>query len=521
MSVAPLSFSMHPAARVDLSAPAPHTTPPWVGDVTLPALQPLDGDLRADVCVVGAGIAGLSVAYVLARAGKTVAVLDDGPIGGGETARTTAHLSCVLDTRYVDLEHLHGRDRTPLIAESHGRAIETIESIIERERIACDFRRLDGYLFAAADGDPSALEAERAAAVRAGIRDVAWVDRAPHLPFDTRRCLRFPRQAQMHPLRYLGGLAEAVVRHEGRLVAAHATRISHDSAVVVETTSGHTVTATDVVVATNTPVNDRITIHTKQAPYRTYVIAAEIEAGSVPLALYWDTADPYHYVRVQSENEERHVLLVGGEDHFVGQADDGAIRFARLEAWAQARFPSLGRTLFRWSGQIMAAIDGIGFIGKNPGEEHVYVATGDSGSGLTHGTIAGLLIGDYILGRANPWAAVYEPGRITPRAALTFTRESLHVAAGYTRWFAGGWQSLGEIAPGCGAVLQRGLAKVAVYRDERGVLHERSAICPHLGGVVVWNDVEKSWDCPCHGSRFDTNGQVMHGPANTDLGEVS
>jgi glycine/D-amino acid oxidase-like deaminating enzyme/nitrite reductase/ring-hydroxylating ferredoxin subunit len=319
-------------------------------------------------------------------------------------------------------------------------------------------------------------------------------------------------------LRYVAGLAEAVRRAGGTIVGGHVVRIE-GTPVVVETTSGNAVTADAVVVATNTPINDRITMHTKQAPYRTYVIAAPLPRGSVPPGLYWDTADPYHYLRLQPHDDARDLLIVGGEDHHTGQGDASRAPFERLEAWAHARFEALGPVMHRWSGQIMASIDGLGFIGRNPGDAgNVFIATGDTGNGLTNGTIAGLLLADLIAGRSNPWTEVYEPARITPRAAWTFAKESLHVAAGYARWLTPArTQAHAELAPGHGAVLQRGLRKVAVYRDERGGLHELSAVCPHLGGIVVWNDVEKSWDCPCHGSRFDTNGCVLNGPAASGL----
>lgn len=505
------------------AARSPHgTTSVWMGTAALSHPEPLADDHTADVCIVGAGIAGLTTAYLLIREGRKVIVLDDGPIAGGETARTTAHLSNVLDCRYVALERLHGADRTPLIAESHARAIDRIESIVTRERIACDFRRVDGYLFAGDGDEPADLERERGAALRAGL-SVEWVPRAPLLPFDTGRCLRFPNQAQFHPLRYLAGLATAVRREGGRIFGTHATRFVGAPRGLVETTSGHTIAASDVVVATNSPVNDLITMHTKQGAYRTYVVAGRVPAGRIPPALYWDTAEPYHYVRLQPEDDAHDLLIVGGEDHHTGQADDATARYERLEEWARARFATFGSIAYRWSGQIIESIDGIAFIGRNPGDsQHVYISTGDSGNGMTHGTIAGLLIADLIAGRPNRWAALYDPARITPGAALEFTKENLHVAAGYARWIALGLRkSVDAIPPGCGAVVQRGLRTIAAYRDEHGTLHERSAVCPHLGGRVVWNEGEQSWDCPCHGSRFDAFGRVINGPANTDLGETS
>jgi Rieske Fe-S protein len=267
-------------------------------------------------------------------------------------------------------------------------------------------------------------------------------------------------------------------------------------------------------------VNDRVAIHTKQAPYLTYVIGAPVPRGSVARGLYWDTPDPYHYVRLQrSEAEGDEVLIVGGEDHKTGQADDQAERHARLEAWARDRFPMMRDVRFRWSGQVMETIDGLAFIGRNPRDEpNVFIVTGDSGMGMTHGTVAGILLTELILGREHPWATLYDPSRETLGAAGEFARENLNVARQYGDWLTGGdVGSAEEIRPGTGAVVRRGLTKVAAYRDEQGALHECSAVCPHLGCIVAWNDAEKTWDCPCHGSRFDRLGKVMSGPANRDL----
>jgi Rieske Fe-S protein len=288
------------------------------------------------------------------------------------------------------------------------------------------------------------------------------------------------------------------------------------------------------VVATNVPVNDLLAIHTKQAPYMTYVIAAKVPRGSVPRALYWDTGPvstmrhpvPYHYVRLQkleSKTDSRHeLLIVGGEDHKSGQEHDTEERHIRLEEWARERFPMIEDIEFLWGGQVMETIDGLAFIGRNPMDSrNVFVATGDSGMGMTHGTIAGMLLTDLILGRENEWAALYDPTRKTLRAAGAYATENLNVAAQYAGWLTGGdVSSVDQIAPGSGAILRRGLTKVAVYRDEKGKMHERSAVCPHLGCIVQWNPAEGSWDCPCHGSRFNKMGDAINGPANSPLAKV-
>ena len=279
------------------------------------------------------------------------------------------------------------------------------------------------------------------------------------------------------------------------------------------------------MVATNSPVNDRYVIHTKQAAYMTYVIGARVPRGSVTRALYWDTPNPYHYIRVESvrgDQNEHDVLIVGGEDHKTGQADDANKRFAALERWTRARFPMIEEVEFQWSGQVMEPVDSLAFIGRNPMDElNVFIATGDSGNGMTHGTIAGILLTDLISGRENAWETLYDPTRKTLRALPKFAQENLNVAAQFTDLVtAGDVDSLDEIKPGQGAIIRRGSKKVAVYRDEAGAIHQRSAVCVHLGCVVDWNSKEKTWDCPCHGSRYAADGKVFQGPANSDLPPV-
>lgn len=496
----------------------------WTATAKLPSYAPLTTDTAADVCIVGAGIAGLTTAYLLTQVGKSVVVLDDGAIGSGMTGMTTAHLVNALDDRFFELERMHGERGSRLAAESHSSSIDQVEQIVSRERIACDFARVDGYLFLAPEHDEKFLDRELAAVHRAGLHNVARIARAP-IAFDTGPCLRFPSQAQFHPLKYLAGLAEAVERGGGKIYCGtHATEIQGGHDAHVETQLGRTVTAGAIVVATNTPVNDRVVVHTKQAPYMTYVIGALVPGGSVPQALFWDTGDPYHYVRIQPGVDGAHdLLIVGGEDHKSGQADDIDERHARLETWTRERFPVMREVAYRWGGQVMEPHDGLAFIGHNPlDHENVYTVTGDSGNGMTHGTIGGMLITDLILGRHNPWKSLYDPGRVTLRATATFTKEAVNMAAQYADWVTPGDVSeAGQIERDSGAVVRRGAVKVAVYRDASGALHERSAICPHLGCIVAWNPSEKTWDCPCHGSRFDRFGEVINGPANVGLPKVT
>ncbi len=495
----------------------------WMATADVPTEKPLAESIDADTCIVGAGIAGLSVAYFLAKAGKKVVVLDDGPIASGQTRRTTAHLSNALDDRYYEIIRVRGEDAARLAADSHTAAIDAIEKAVADESIACDFARLDGYLFLGGDSTEHELDKELDAAHKAGLTRVEKLARPAINGFDPGVALRFPGQGQFHVLKYLSGLVRAIEKLGGAVyTGTHVEKIEPGPPAKVHAKDGPVVSAASVVVATNTPINDMVAIHTKQAPYITYAIAARVPRGSITPALYWDTADPYHYIRLEPMEGGDDALIVGGEDHKTGQARDGDERYKRLEAWARERFPSMGAVEYRWSGQVMESIDGLGFIGRNPGDaEHIYIATGDSGMGMTHGTIAGLLISDLILKRPNAWVDLYDPARKPIGAAGDFVTENLNVAAQYADWITGGdVSSVHEIPKGQGAVIRRGLKKVAVYCAEDGTLHERSATCPHLGCVVQWNPTETTWDCPCHGSRFDRHGTVINGPANVDLEEV-
>jgi glycine/D-amino acid oxidase-like deaminating enzyme/nitrite reductase/ring-hydroxylating ferredoxin subunit len=487
--------------------------------------QALKKDAKADICVVGAGIAGLTTGYLLALEGKSVIVIDKNSAGQGETINTSAHLSNEIDATYLEISRLHGEKGARMAAESHTTALSKIESIVGTEGIKCDFLRVDGYLFPGPDDSESTLDDELKAAQRAGVKVSKEQGKLPIL-LDVKPYLRFFEQAQFHAGKYIVGLAHAFKRAGGKYYAkTEAKEIKGGEPATVTTTKGQTITADAVVVATNTPVNDWVTMHTKQAAYRTYVIGVEVPLGAIPHALYWDTEKPFHYVRVQrivEGKKTRDILIIGGEDHKTGQMEELESRYARLLSWGRTHIPGLPDPEFRWSGQIMDSVDGLAFIGRNPSDEpNVFIATGDSGVGLTHGTIAGMLITDMIMGRDNAWSILYDPARKSPLAALTFAKENLNVATQYASWLTPGEvANADEVQPGGGAVIRRGLSKIAVYRDQSGNLHERSAVCPHLGCIVAWNTTESSWDCPCHGSRFDPDGKVLNGPALSPLAEV-
>ncbi len=507
-----------------------HTTSTWMPDVDVPRYPPLSGDAECDVCVVGAGIAGLTTAYLLAKAGQRVIVLEDGPaIADGESARTTGHVASANDDYYADIERAHGAAAARLVAESFVAAVDRMEAIVREEGMdAGTFERVDGYYFLGKGDAVKTLDDELHASHRAGIADTERVERIPGAPFDSGPALRFPRQGQVHILKYLAGLARAIERLGGEIFCStHAAELTDGTPCTVQVTQGHTVTARALVVATNTPVNDRFEMHTKQAPYRTYVISARVKRGAVPPALYWDTEDPYHYARLkeafptgQGESGDTDLLIVGGEDHKTGQADDMDERFRRLEAWTRERFPIEG-VEERWSGQVQEPGDYLPYIGLNPVDKHLYIATGDSGNGMTSGTIAGILLTELITRGDHPWAKIYAPSRKPVQSIETikeFVKENVNVAAQFLDWVApSDAKSADEIRAGEGAVMRRGAKPVAVYKRADGTVVERSAICPHLGCVVHWNTLEKSWDCPCHGSRFAAEGAVITGPSRVGL----
>jgi glycine/D-amino acid oxidase-like deaminating enzyme/nitrite reductase/ring-hydroxylating ferredoxin subunit len=498
----------------------------WYDTASVPSRPPLKDHVATDVCVVGAGIAGLSVAYRLAKAGKRVVVIDRGQVGGGETGRTTAHLANAIDDRYLALEKAVGAKGARLAAESHTAAIDFIDATVRAEGIDCDFARLDGWLFRAAGDEPDVLEAELEAARRAGLDRVTLEPATPIRGWNVGPALRFPAQGRFHVLKYVAGLASAIERAGGRIhCGSHVAKIEGGSPAVVTTSDGLTVTADDVVVCTNGSISDMMVTHMKQAPYRTFVVAFGVPRGTVPDALYWDTADPYHYVRLQPLDGATDALIVGGEDHKTAHEDDAGERFRRLEEWTRERFPTAGERIAQWSGQVLEPHDYLAFIGRNPdGAEHVWLATGDSGMGMTHGTIAGLLLGDLLQGKEHRWAALYDPKRVTlHRTELaTLAKENadaaVHVTVDYVT--PGQVRGVEDIPRGEGRVIRRGVHKIAAYRDEKGAVHERSAVCTHLKCIVNWNTAEKSWDCPCHGSRFDATGTVIAGPATADLEEV-
>ncbi len=485
----------------------------------------LKENITTDVCIVGAGIAGLTIAYNLQKEGKSVVLLDSIDILAGETSRTTAHITAVLDDRFFRLESMFSPDEVKIAAESHISAINYIEKIINEENIECDFERINGYLVALDEKQEQEFLKEKEAVIRAGFTNMKIVASIPVSQINHMGpAMEFSQQATFNIVKYINGLTHAFKKYGGKLfINSHVKEVKGGKNAYVITEDKFTIHAASIVVATNSPINGKLKIHKKQASYRTYAIACKVPKDSYPNFLLWDMHEPYHYVRLLRGDTED-FLIIGGEDHKTGQAINIDNRYDNLEKWAKKYFLNLDTVKYKWSGQVMEPIDYLAFIGRNPTESgNIYLVTGDSGHGMTHGTIAGILIPDLIQNRKNSWEELYSPARMTLSAISDLISENANVACNMVK----DWLSPGEVSKiedikfGEGAIIREGLSKIAVYKDYNGKIYRCSATCTHLGCIVHWNDSEKTWDCPCHGSRFAIDGKVLNSPAKEPLRVIS
>lgn len=495
------------------------SVPIWAPVAEPRKFRALGRDEQADVVVIGAGIVGLMTAWHCKRDGLRVIVLEAGRIGSGETLRTTAHVTAQLDSGWVKVVDDFGPDVARSLWTEAMVGIHALETAASALQVDCAWRRVSGWKFAEDERGVKALRDEAEAAARAGI-PLAFVGSDVPLPWRTAGALRCERQAQLEPGPFLDALARAVdgdgshVHEETRALEVH------DGPEPSVTTANGTVRAQHVIVATHAPFNNRLLLQTKIAHYRSYVLALSTP-HDLPEGLYWDDADPYHYVRT-ADHAGRRLVLVGGEDHRTGQEDDTLDRFASLERWALERLP--GSTVERrWSGQILEPVDGLPYVGRNSLEHNVHEATGFSGTGWAYGALAARILADAMRGVVHPLAETLAATRITPMASA---RRYIQENAAFPWHFFGDRLSpesteIRSLPRGRGKLfMTRTLRKLAVYRDADGELHAFSAVCPHMGCIVDFNPAESSWDCPCHGSRFDLGGRVLNGPAITGLERV-
>lgn len=475
----------------------------------------LEGDLTVDVAVLGGGITGVTTALLLKQAGKTVALVELRRIGHGVSGNTTAKLTSGHGLVYAKLARKHGSEVARVYAESNEAGLAKIAELVETHAIECDFERSDNYVYGTAPADAAHLREEALAAREAGL-DVDFVGELA-LPFPVAGAVRLRDQAQFHPAKYLAALAK-LVDGDGSHVfeETRATGVKDGDPPTI-TTSGGTIRADDVVVATHLPFLDRGLHFARAHPQMSYAIAAPVESS--PEGMYLSISEPTRSIRTTPHGAER-LLVLGGEGHPAGREENTRRRYEALEHDLANWFG--GEPQYRWSAHDYVPVDGLPYIGRlTPLTKRLRVATGFAKWGLTKGTLAAMILTDEILGRPNPWAQTYDASRLdVTRSFADLVTENARVGARFIgdRLSA---RTLDSIQKGGGAVVRNGLSQLAVHRDDGGQLHALSARCTHLGCIVAWNTAERTWDCPCHGSRFDTEGRVLEGPATADLEQRS
>lgn len=484
----------------------------WEAEAPASAYPPLREDVSVHAAVIGAGITGLTAALRLVEEGLTVAVLEMHHVGGGETGRTTAHLTEIVDNGYATIASDFGDEGAALVARSSREAIDWIERTVAALSIPCRFERVPGFLYSERGDHMERVRDEVEHARKAGLPAV--FTREVPLPFRTLGALRLDRQAQFHPREYLSGLASRIVSRGGLIFEGTRAEAVHDGEPCHVDTEHGRIAAQSVIVATNVPIN-RVALITKLPAYRSYAMAARVR-GEAPRGLFWDTEDPYHYTRAYAASGGS-MVIIGGGDHKTGTTRDTEAHHAALADYACRRFP-VERIDHQWSGQIIEPVDGLPYIGLNTASSRVYVATGYAGNGMTYGTLAGLITADLVLERPNAYARLYDATRVKPvAAAVDYVSENVTYPAHILRDRVAALDvegtDLDAVPRGSGRIVRLEGRKCAVYRDERGEVHALSPVCPHMGCDVAWNAAEASWDCPCHGSRFTSTGQVLNGPA--------
>jgi glycine/D-amino acid oxidase-like deaminating enzyme/nitrite reductase/ring-hydroxylating ferredoxin subunit len=488
----------------------------WWNTTATTRFLPLTGPLYVDVAVIGAGITGLTAALQLGRAGKSVAVLELSTVGAGSTGDSTGHLTSSLDSSYEALISHFDEAGARIAAQSSMEAIEFIERTVAELAIQCDFSRVPGFRFSQSLAGAAMLEREAVLTGRLGLT-TSFSREAP-IPIAVTGALRFENQAQFDAPRYCQALAAALPLYGGAVYGDTIVESVKERPPCVVRAGGHVVTAGAVVIATHTPLNRVLPLQEHLSPYISYTMAFALGDGAFPEGLFWDTEEPYHYIR-RVRDKDRELLLVGGEDHGTGKNPETEKNFEALEAYARRNF-NVQSIEYHGSGEVFASRDGLPYIGDLPGMTSVQIATGFSGTGLTFGAVAGMLMADIILGRPNAWRELYRPARVIP---IAVPNEPAHskVKAGSQRVMSRLKSSLHggspEVALGEGRIVEIDGEKVAVHRDDRGALHAFSASCTHMGCTVQWNGAAKSWDCPCHGGRYRPTGEVLCAPPTQAL----
>jgi glycine/D-amino acid oxidase-like deaminating enzyme/nitrite reductase/ring-hydroxylating ferredoxin subunit len=473
--------------------------------------------VSVDVAVVGAGITGVTAAVLLKRAGKTVALLDAKRIVRGATGYTTAKVTAGHGLSYTAIRDTFGADGARIYAEANQAALERIAKFVSEDGIDCDFERRPNFVFAEDDEQAQQVKREVEVEREAGL-PVSLV-RETQLPFEVTAAVRIEDQAQFHPRKYLLALAETLPGDGSHVFENSRVRhVGHGDVCEVETERG-VLRAQDVIVATHLPFLDSGLFFTKAYPHRSYAIAAPIGGAPDPEGMYINAGTPTRSVRTLRDGDEV-LIQVGGNGHKTGDEDDTPARYDQLEEFLREHWPAAGEVRYRWSTQDYMAHDKVPYVGRlRRGSEHLFVATGFSKWGMTNGTAAAMVLSDRILGRENPWAELFDSKRLRPVRTMSFVKEN---ASAGLRFFAdrlsrADRRSVDELKPGEGALIRVRGRKTAVYRDEEGALHGLSPVCRHLYCLVDWNPAERTWDCPCHGSRYAADGRAMQDPTTKDL----
>jgi glycine/D-amino acid oxidase-like deaminating enzyme/nitrite reductase/ring-hydroxylating ferredoxin subunit len=498
--------------------------PFWIDSAPIQKFPKLQRNMSVDVVVVGAGVTGITTAYFLKQTGLTVALIERERVASIDTGHTTAHLTYVTDVELRELARNFGEDHAQAAWDAGVAAIDEIERIVGEEMIECEYTRVPAYLHVCAGGsskkEAPSLKKEAELAAKLGF-DAVYLESVPYFDLPA---ARFANQAKFHPRKYLRSLVKKIPGN-GSYVFEKSAASEFDAKQRRVKVDRNWISFDRVVMATNNPlvglasVTAATLFQTKLSLYTSYALGGRVPSRTLPEALFWDTRDPYDYLRIDRHADFDYVIY-GGEDHKTGQKKQTQRAYARLLGRLKKIVPA-ARIDHRWSGQVICTPDGLPYIGENA--EHQFVATGYCGNGITFGTVAAMMARDWTTGRKNPWTDLFAVDRKKIKGATwNYLRENKDypyymIKDRIARPEA---ESVREIKRGQGMVVGSRGKKRAVFRDRNGDLHQLSPVCTHLGCLVRWNPAESTWDCPCHGSRFKPTGEVIAGPAEEALAPV-